>query len=184
MSLFSYLTIFSSLLVILFIYNWLTYNSFIRQLNRVKLEYSNIDIQLKRRSSLLQNLVDIVKAYAKHEESTFADVARARSAIDHSKNATDFAKAENLLTQTANSLYAVVENYPELKANENFQSLQNELKRTEDIIAIYREEYNKAVLQYNTLIQTFPNVLAATIFNFNIALFFQASDVTENKLNI
>jgi LemA protein len=184
MTLFSYLIIISALLIFFFLYLWATYNSFIRQQNRVMSEYSNIDIQLKRRSSLLQNLADLVKAYAKHEESTYENVAKARSAIEESTNASDFAKAENIMEQTVKSLYVVVENYPELKASDNFQSLQNELKRTEDVIAIYREEYNKATLQFNTLIQTFPNVICAAMFGFKSISFFQASSAADYKVII
>ncbi len=184
MTLFSYLILGSAVLVVLFIYILLTYNSVIRQIYRVKQEYSNIDIQLKKRSSLLQNLVDIVKTYAKHEKQTFEDIAKARSMVDISKNVTDSARAENLLSQTYRSLYVVVESYPELKANENFQNLHNEFKRTEDSIAIYREEYNKAVLQYNTLIQTFPNLLVTTLFNFQPSPFFEAKNTDDNKITI
>jgi LemA protein len=184
MTLFSYLLIVSCLLILFFMYMWSTYNSFVRQINRVKNEYSNIDIQIKRRSSLLQNLADMVKAYAKHEQSTFENVAKARSAVEESSNANDYARAQTLIDETVRSLYVVVENYPELKANENFQSLQKELTRTEDIVAVYREEYNKAVLQYNTLIQIFPNVIIATVFNFKSSEYFEASKVQDNKVTI
>lgn len=184
MTLFIYLIILTVFLLFVFMFMWSTYNSFVRQKYRVMNEYSNIDVQLKRRSSLLQNLADVVKAYAKHEKETFTEVAQARAAVETSKNATDFAQADTMVNQSALSLFGVVERYPDLKASENYQNLQREFQRTEDTIAVYREEYNKAVLQFNTIIHTFPNVLVATVFNFQSAYFFQANQGNDSKVSI
>lgn len=167
-----------------FLYFWSTYNTFVNLLNQVKTDYSDIDIQLKFRGSLLQNLADMVTSYAKHEKETYSQVAMARSAIDNSKTASASAKADNMITETLRSLFAVVESYPKLQASENFQKLQEDIKTTEANIANYREEYNQSVQRYNNNIQTFPNLLAAIIFNFKEAELFQISQTPDNKVII
>ncbi len=164
----------SLFLFFLLIYLWSTYNELVTKKNRVRTDFADIDVQLKRRASLIDNLVDTVKAYAKHEEETFENVARARSALESSRGARQTAEAENALTQTLRSLFAVVENYPKLQASENFQQLRTDLKETENSIAHYREEYNQTVLSYNNLVQTFPNLLVAGLFRFESEELFQA----------
>lgn len=144
--------------------------------NQVKTDYSDIDVQVKRRSSLIQNIADLVKDYAKHEKDTFENVSKARSAVDTSQTAHESAKAENMLSQTLRSLFSVVENYPKLQASENYKLLVAELKSTENFIAEYREEYNKSVQEYNNLVQTFPNLLIASLFGFKEEQLYQASE--------
>lgn len=165
-NLFIILGVISLLLFILILYLWSTYNSFITKRNQVKTDFSDIGVQVKRRADLIERLANLVREYATHEKGTFEEVAKARSALDTSKTVKDTARAENMLTATLRSLFMVVENYPKLQANENFLSLQKDLKETENLIANYREDYNKTVQDYNNSIQTFPNFLAAFLFRF------------------
>ncbi|MFH1749647.1 MAG: LemA family protein [bacterium] len=151
------------------------YNHLVKLRNRVKTDYSDIDIQLHKRSSLIQNVVDLVREYAKHENSTFKEVAAARSALNTSKNAQETADADNILTQTLRSLMMVTEDYPELKASENFQQVRSDLLRTEDEIAHYRETYNATAERYNNQIQLFPNMLVAGLLSFEEAVLFKPS---------
>lgn len=156
-----------------FVFLWINFNSFIVKKNQVKEDFSDIDIQLKRKMNLIEQLINIVKAYAKHEKEVFENVARVRSYLDKSTTITDIEKAENLLNASMRSIFAIVENYPDLKANESYQNLMLNLKETEDRIAFYREEYNKSVKKYNNAIQVFPSHVAAKIFGFNEENFFQ-----------
>lgn len=178
-TLFVILAIVSAALLFIVLYLWSAYNSFITKRNQVKTDFSDIDVQLKRRASLIENLANLVKDYAKHEKSTFNEVARARSAVDTSQTATEKAQADNLLTHTLKSLFAVVEDYPKLQASQNFQQLREDLKETEKTIADYREEYNRTVQQYNNLVQTFPNLIAAGLFKFEPEELFQVTGPTE-----
>lgn len=164
---FMVLEVVSGVLAVLFLYVWATYNAIIKKRNQVKTDFSDIDVQLKRKGSLIQNLVELVKEYAKHEKETFQGVAQARSALDTSKSTHDTAKAENMLTQTLRSLFMVVEQYPKLVASENYKQLRDDLNETENLIASYREEYNRSVQDFNNFIQTFPNLLVATSFGFH-----------------
>lgn len=165
------------LLMVLFLIS--TYNLFVKLTNQVKTNYSDIDIQLKRRASLVQSLVDLVKDYAKHENDTFKGVASARSAIDNSKNVQELATADNLLTQTLRSLFMVTESNPDLKANENYKEIKQDLVSAENLVASYREEYNSSVEKYNNSIQTFPNLISAFIFNFKEAELFNSAAAKE-----
>lgn len=176
LTLFNLLGVLSIILFFILLYLWAVYNGFITRRNQVKTDYSDIDIQLKRRASLIEQLASMVKDYAKHEKETFENVTKARSALDTSKSVQDAAKAENMFTQTLRSLFAVAENYPQLKANENYKTLRDDLKETENLIARYREEYNLSVKDYNNYIQTFPNLLAAGLFAFNEEYLFQNID--------
>jgi len=143
------------------------YNSLIRWRNRVKNGWAQIDVQLKRRYDLIPNLVNTVKGYAAHEKQTFENVTKARNmAIAESGGVRKQAEAENFLSQTLKSLFAVVENYPELKANENFKALQEELTSTENKIAFARQFYNDTVMKYNIKIQSVPTNVVARMFNF------------------
>jgi len=178
-SLFSILTTLGVILFLILLYLWSTYNAFVTKRNAVKTNFSDIDIQIKRRASLIENLANQVKNYAKHERETFDNIAKARSALDTSKTAAEAAKADNMFTQTLRSLFAVVENYPQLQASQNFRQLREDLKEAENLIASYREEYNQTVQEYNNLIQTFPNLLAAAIFKFEPEELFQATGPTE-----
>lgn len=166
----------SIVLFILFIYIWSTYNSMIRKRNQVRTDFSDIDIQIKRRASLIERLVDLVKEYSTHEKTTFQNVAQARSALDTSHTAAQHAKVDNMFTDTLRSLFSVVENYPKLQASENYMALRQDIKDTEDNIARYREEYNHTVQEYNNLLQTFPNVFVASVFLFTPEELFQSSE--------
>jgi len=160
-----------------------TYNRLIILRNKVRVDYSDIDVQLHKRSSLVQNLVDMVKEYAKHENSTFKQVAKARSAVDTSKNAREAAEADNELTKTLRSLMMVTEAYPELKADTSFQNMRADLMQIEGDIARYREEYNQTVTTFNNQVQTFPNLLVANLLTFEEAVLFQpgSSEVLDIK---
>lgn len=155
---------------------WAKYNGFIIERNKVKTDFADIDVQLKRRASLIENLAEVVREYAKHEKGTFTDVAKARTALENPHGPGDSAKADNMLSQTLKSLFAISEAYPTLRASENFQSLTANIKETEDEIAIHREQYNQTVLNYNTKIQTFPNLLVANLFGFEEEELFNAGN--------
>lgn len=160
------------------------YNGLVTARNRVKEAWSGIDVQLKRRSSLIPNLVETVKGYAKHESEVFEKVTAARTAMLNAGNATQAAEANNMLTGALKSLFAVAEAYPELKANENFKELQGELSDTETKVAASRQFYNGNVLDYNTKLQTFPNVLFAQSFNFGPEAFFAATDEERAEVKV
>lgn len=153
------------LLLVLF-WLWGMYNALIISRNKVKTDYADIDVQIKRRASLIENLATLVREYAKHEKGTFEDVAKARSAIQSASSPKQTATADNFLTSTLRSLFAVSEAYPKLLASENYKQLTLQLEQTENQVAAYRETYNQTVLDYNTTVQTFPNLLAARLFGF------------------
>lgn len=172
--------------IVLFIilYLWSTYNSFIKRRNQVKTDFADIDVQLKRRASLIENLATIVREYAKHEKGTFEGVAKARAALDNASGPQQTAKVENMFTQTLRSLFAVSENYPKLQASENFKKLQDDIRETEDSIASYRETYNQTVLDYNTSLQTFPNLLAAGLFGFKEEELFEVPSGQDTEVDL
>jgi LemA protein len=173
MSLFDGLFIASSILFILFVFTWLNFNSFIKKLNQVREDFSDIDIQLKRRADLIDQLVGVVKGYAKHEKDIFVKVAKVRSNLNQSKTIKDFEKADNSYSSVLKNILFVVESYPQLKADQSFKQLMDNFKETEDRIALHREIYNQTVKKYNSSIQTFPNFILAEIFNFQLADFFE-----------
>ena len=150
------------------------YNKLVSLRNRVKNSYSQIDVQLKRRNDLIPNLVETVKGYASHEKSVFEEVTRARSNVMNASNIQETSKADGELTGALKSLFAVAENYPDLKANSNFQQLQRELSETEDKISYARQFYNDVVLKYNNACQQFPSNLIANAFGFEESEFFEA----------
>ena len=152
------------------------YNGLVRARVRTREAWSGIDVQLKRRANLIPNLVETVKGYAGHERETFENVTRARSMLQQAGTAPDAAQANNFLTQTLRSLFAVSERYPDLKANQNFLDLQNELSDIEEKIAYARQFYNRNVMNYNTRIQTFPNVMMAGMFGFERFEFFEVEE--------
>jgi len=168
--------IFIGLVVVLVGFIWGLYNGLVRLKMKVDEAWSGIDVQLKKRSSLIPNLVETVKGYAKHEKEVFENVTKARSALMGAGNAKEAAEADNMLTGALKTLFAVAENYPKLRASENFQSLQGELSETEEKIAYSRQFYNANVLEYNTKIKVFPNVLIAQTLGFKAAEFFEASE--------
>lgn len=152
------------------------YNNLINLRNRVKNAWSQIDVQLERRADLIPNLVETVKGYAKHEKTVFENVTNARSNLMNAKTVKENAEANNQLTDALKTLFAVAENYPELKANENFRDLQSQLSETEDKIAYSRQFYNDTVMMYNNKCQMFPSNIVASRFNFKEAEFFETAE--------
>ena len=152
------------------------YNGLVRARVRTREAWSGIDVQLKRRANLIPNLIETVKGYASHERETFENVTRARAMLQQAGTAPDAAQANNFLTQTLRSLFAVSERYPDLKANQNFLDLQQELSDIEEKIAFARQFYNRNVMSYNTRIQTFPNVVMAGMFSFERFEFFEVEE--------
>ena len=153
-----------------------TYNSLVTLKNRVEEAWSDITVQLKRRTDLIPNLVNSVKGYATHEKEVFEKVTEARSAIMNAQGVADTAKAENMLEGALKSLFAVAEAYPDLKANQNFLQLQQELVDTEDKIQASRRFYNGGVRDLNTKVQTFPVNVVAGMFGFQSREFFEVED--------
>ena len=160
------------------------YNGLVGWRNAVKNAWSQIDVQLKRRHDLIPNIVETVKGYAKHEREIFENVARARSACLAATDTKGRVDAENFLSQTLKSLFAVVENYPELKANQNFMRLQEELTSTENKISFARQFYNDTVMTYNTKIQTVPTNIVAGMFNFTPEQFFQVAEAEKENVKV
>ena len=154
------------------------YNGLVKRRNRVDNSWSQIDVQLKRRYDLIPNLIEAVKDYMAYEQETLSRVTAARTAAmgAGAKGPEAQAQAENVLTDTLKSLFAVVENYPDLKANQNVMSLQEELTATENKIAFARQFYNDSVLSYNNKIQTVPSNIIAGMFNFSPRQFFEAPE--------
>lgn len=152
------------------------YNNLVQLRNRVDNAWSQIDVQLQRRLDLIPNLVETVKGYASHERGTFEAVTQARNAVMAAPTPEAKMEADNVLTGTLKSLFAVAEAYPDLKANTNFQQLQAELTNTEDKISYMRQSYNDTVMTFNNAIQTFPGVLIAGPFGFKARELFDAAE--------
>ena len=170
---------------------WLvfTYNGLIRSKNRVNEAYSDIDVQLKRRYDLIPNLVEAVKGYMTHERGTLEKVTEARASamkVHDTKESTlaEREQAENMLSNTLKSLFAVTENYPDLKASQNFLELQNELSDTENKIQAARRFYNGNVRDFNTKIQVFPTNLIANTLKFIKYSFFKAEDGEKKNVQV
>lgn len=150
------------------------YNNLVGLRNRVKNSYSQIDVQLKRRNDLIPNLVETVKGYAGHEKGVLEEVTKARTGVMNATSIEETSAADNQLTGALKTLFAVAENYPDLKANSNFQQLQSELSDTEDKISYARQFYNDVVLKYNNACQKFPSNIIAGLFRFKEESFFEA----------
>jgi LemA protein len=163
------------LLVAFLLWAVVIYNGLIRLKNRVDEAWSDIDVQLKRRYDLIPNLINTVKGYAAHEKEVFEKVTEARTRAMGAGTTEDKAQAENTLSNTLKSLFAVAESYPDLKANQNFLELQRELTDTEDKIQASRRFYNGNVRDFNTKIEIFPNNIFAGILNFTKRQFFEAA---------
>jgi LemA protein len=155
------------------------YNRLVVMRNRVDNAWSQIDVQLKRRYDLIPNLVETVKGYAAHESGTFEKVVEARNAAMNATGVKPKGEAENMLTDSLRSLFALAESYPDLKANTNFLSLQEELSGTEGKIAYARQFYNDSVMSYNTTAQTFPNNILAGMFGFGEREYFEIEAVAK-----
>jgi LemA protein len=163
------------IVVLIGLFFWLGFNGLVKRRNQVDNAWSQIDVQLKRRHDLIPNLVETVKGYAAHERGTFEAVTQARANAINAQTPADQAQAENVLSGALKSLFAVAEAYPDLKANQNFLNLQEELTSAEDRVAYARQFYNDSVLSYNTQIQKFPTVLLAGWFHFDKREFFDAA---------
>lgn len=172
------------LLVIIFaIFVMITYNSLVSARNNVHNAWSQIDVELQRRFDLIPNLVETVKGYMTHEESVLTKVTELRSSWGNASSISEKAKLENELTSTLSAISIVAENYPDLKANANFMSLQEELSNTESKIAYSRESYNNVTTAYNTKLEIFPNNIIARMFNFKSEELFKV-DNEEAKQNV
>ena len=160
------------------------YNGLIRARVRSREAWSGIDVQLKRRMSLIPNLVETVKGYAAHEKEVLENVTRARAQLEQAGGAAQAAQADNVLTSTLRTLFAVSENYPDLKANENFLAVQKELADVEEKVAFARQFYNRNVMDFNTRIQVFPSVIIANMFNFERFEFFEAEETAREDVPV
>ncbi len=167
-------------IIVLFVIN--TYNTLVGLRNKVKDQWAQIDVQLKRRFDLIPNLVETVKGYAKHESDTLEAVVKARNTYLSASTPEAQMKADGELTQAITKLFALSEAYPELKANENFKQLQSELTSTEDKISYARQFYNDIVMKYNNKIEMFPSNIVAGMFNFKTQAFFEVNE--EERQNV
>ena len=159
----------------------LIYNSLIRLRQRVKNAWSQIDVQLKRRHDLIPNLVETAKGYMAHERETLEKVIKARNLAASATSVQGKKEAENFLTQTLRSLFAVMENYPNLKADQHMLSLQEELTNTENRISFSRQHYNDETMRLNTKIQVFPANIIAGLFGFKKEEFFELEDISQKQ---
>lgn len=172
------------LVVIFILLVWIIfmYNSLIRKRNQVKNAWSQIKVQLKRRYDLIPNLVSTVKEYMQHEKETLESITKLRAQAMETTDVKDKAKVEGLLSRALGQIKVAVENYPNLKANENFLMLQEELKSTENKIAFSRQNYNDQVLFFNNKIEMFPSNIIANMFNFKKEPFFELEDPKEGEV--
>lgn len=152
------------------------YNRLVRLRNRAENAWAQVDVQLRRRYDLIPNIVEAVRGYASHERQTFEEVTKARTAAQQAQTIPEQAQAENMLTQAIGRLFAVAEQYPELRATENFQQLQAQLAETEGKIAVSRQVYNDAVLTYDTALETVPTNIVAGMFNFEERQYFEVEE--------
>ena len=169
------------LIIVLFV---AFYNRLVGLKNKVKEAFSTIGVYLKKRYDLIPNLVETVKGYATHEKSTLENVTQARNAAMGVTNAEDKFAAENMLTGTLKSLFAVAESYPDLKANTNFLDLQRQLQAVEDEIAMSRKYYNANVREYNVAVQSFPNNIVAGITGFKEEPYFEVDEVSAQPVEV
>jgi LemA protein len=173
-----------AIIVIVLLFLFVTYNGLVTSRVRVSEASSQIDVQLKRRTDLIPNLVETVKGYATHEKEVFENVTKARSSLMTAGTTKEKAQANDFLSGTLKSLFAVAENYPDLKASQNFMELQEELSDTENKIAYARQFYNSNVMEYNTKIQTAPTNVVANAFHFQPAEFFTADDKDKEPVKV
>jgi LemA protein len=170
--------------VVLLLYITYAYNSLVRVRNESETGWANIDVQLRRRTDLIPNLVEAVKGYAAHERETFDEVTRARAAVMSAAGPRAAAEANEQLSAGVGRLFAIAEAYPQLRASENFLNLQEELTDTEDKIAAARRYYNATVLRFNTRQQTFPTLIVARLFRFRPREFFEAGDEADAPVDV
>lgn len=170
--------------VIVVLYLIGTFNGLVVLRNRIENAWSQIDVQLKRRTDLIPNLVETVKGYATHEREVFQRVTEARSALMGAQGVKSQAEANNMLTDALKSLFAVAEAYPELKANQNFMMLQEELSGTESKIAYARQFYNDTVLKYDNMREKFPTNIVASMFNFAAREYFEVGEAEREPVKV
>ncbi len=176
------LLIFVGLVIVAILFFVSIYNSLVRLRNQVKNAWSQIDVQLKRRHDLIPNLIETVKGYMTHERDTLENITKARSEAMNAGTVGEKAKAESALNGAMSKFFLVVENYPDLKANQNFLSLQEELSSTENKISFARQAYNDQVLGYNNKIEMFPSNIVAGMFNFKQEEFFEIENEEEREV--
>ncbi len=169
------------IIVLLALFVIALYNGLVSGRNEVKNSWSQVDVQLKRRYDLIPNLVETAKGYLKHERETLEAVTRARQMAIDAKSVEEHARAENMLTSTLRSLFAVAESYPDLKANTTMLQLQEELTTTENRIGFARQSYNDSVLRFNNKVEQFPSNLIAGMFGFDKSEFFELDDVAARE---
>lgn len=172
------------IVLLIIIYLWFTYNSLVVLRERIKEALSQIDVQLKRRTDLIPNLIETVKGYAKHEKEVFEKVTQARTDMLKAESPQQKAEADNMMEKALKSIFAVAENYPDLKASENFLNLQEELSDTENKVSYSRQFYNSNVLAYNSSIKTFPAVLIASQFGFKEVEFFETEEEGKKEVKV
>ena len=165
-----------AIIVVLLLVVVAMFNKLVRLRNRAENAWAQVDVQLRKRYDLIPNLVETVKGYAAHEQSTFEQVTQARTAAQQAQGVQQQAEAENVLTQALGRLFAVSEAYPQLRASENFLKLQQELADIEDKLAAARRYYNQTVYRFNSVQQTFPSVLVARPFGFHERQFFETDE--------
>ena len=170
--------------VLIALYVVSTYNGLVSLKNRVQDQWSQIDVELKRRFDLIPNLVNTVKGYAKHESETLENVIKARNSYLSASTPEGQMEADGELTNAINHLFALSESYPDLKANENFKDLQGQLKDTEDKISYARKFYNDTALQLNNKIEMFPSNIIAKMFNFKKVEFFKANEAERENVKV
>jgi len=166
---------------LIFIYIIITYNTLVKAKNIFKEAWSGIDVQLKRRFDLIPNLVETVKGYTSHEKQVLEEIAQIRSQNTSLPNIQEISQSENQLTESLKKLFVIAENYPELKASENFLNLHTSLVKIEDELQMARRYYNGTIRDYNTKIQTFPNNVVAGIFKFLPEQFFEIELATQRN---
>jgi LemA protein len=172
------------IVAVILLYVMGAYNSLVKLRNMVEEGWSGIDVQLKRRYDLIPNLVETVKGYAAHESKVLEDVIKARSSAMNTSGIEDKAQAENMLSGTLKSLFALSENYPDLKANTNFLSLQESLGEVEEKLQLARRYYNGTVRDYNIRCETFPSVLIANSFGFEKRSFFEINEAERENVKV
>ena len=171
-------------LVLLVLYVVKTYNSLVVSRNKVRDQFSQIDVQLKKRFDLIPNLVETVKGYAKHESETLESVIQARNNYANAKTDAEKLEASNEMSRGVMNIMALAESYPDLKANTNFVDLQNQLKEVEDKISYARQFYNDSVLMYNNKVEMVPSNIVASIFGFKKETFFEADEKERENVKV
>jgi len=178
------ITIFIVVLVVIILWIILIYNSLIRLRNTADTSWAQIDVQLKRRADLIPNLINTVKGYIKHEKQVLTELTKARTDIMKGKDINQKLKASDQLSAALKTLFAVSENYPDLKANQNFLMLQEELSGTESKIAYARQAYNDSVLDLHNKLQTFPSNMIANLFGFKEKEYFKITEAEKKNIKV